>query len=61
MAVSWGGYESLIIPKAAGISPEVFNSIIPEHRMIRLYVGLEDPGYLIADLAQAFKSMEVVS
>ncbi len=58
MAVSWGGYESLIIPKAAGMSAETFNANIPEHRMIRLYVGLEEAGYIIDDLQQAFNKMK---
>lgn len=54
MAVSWGGHESLVIPKCAGIRPEDFNADDPSHRMIRLYVGLEDPLFLIQDLEQAF-------
>ncbi|MCW3107111.1 MAG: PLP-dependent transferase [Segetibacter sp.] len=58
MAVSWGGYESLIIPKAAGMNPGAFNATIPEHRMIRLYVGLEEAAYIVDDLQQAFSRME---
>jgi cystathionine beta-lyase/cystathionine gamma-synthase len=54
MAVSWGGHESLIIPKCAGMAPEAFNPADPLHRSIRLYVGLEEPEYLVADLEQAF-------
>ncbi|MEJ7739441.1 MAG: aminotransferase class I/II-fold pyridoxal phosphate-dependent enzyme [Chitinophagaceae bacterium] len=54
IAVSWGGHESLIIPKCASLLPEEFNTQIPEHRMLRLYVGLEDADYIIADLEQAF-------
>jgi cystathionine beta-lyase/cystathionine gamma-synthase len=57
MAVSWGGYESLIIPKAAGMKAEAFKANIPEHRMIRLYVGLEDATYIINDLQQAFDQL----
>ncbi len=56
MAVSWGGHESLAIPKCAGIRPEDFDPRQPAHRMIRLYVGLEDPDYIIADLRQAMQS-----
>lgn len=56
MAVSWGGHESLAIPKCAGIRPEDFDPGQPAHRMIRLYVGLEDPDYIIADLRQAMRS-----
>lgn len=57
MAVSWGGHESLIIPKCSGIQSEDFDIANPEHRMLRLYVGLEDPGYLVNDLSQAFDKM----
>jgi cystathionine beta-lyase/cystathionine gamma-synthase len=54
MAVSWGGHESLILPKCAGLTDEEFDPANPEHRLLRLYTGLEDPGYLIDDLEQAF-------
>jgi cystathionine beta-lyase/cystathionine gamma-synthase len=54
MAVSWGGHESLIIPRCSGIEPADFDPSNKEHRMLRLYTGLEDPAYLIADLEQAF-------
>jgi cystathionine beta-lyase/cystathionine gamma-synthase len=53
MAVSWGGHESLILPKCASLTPEQFDHSDPEHRMLRLYTGLEDPDYLIGDLEQA--------
>lgn len=53
MAVSWGGHESLVIPKCAGLPPGDFDPDNTEHRYIRMYVGLEDPAYLVADLAQA--------
>lgn len=55
MAVSWGGHESLIIPRVAGIRKENFNAAAREHRMLRLYVGLEEAEYLKADLEQAFE------
>ena len=57
MAVSWGGHESLIIPKCSGIKPGEFNAASREHRMLRLYVGLEDAGYIIKDLEQAFDKL----
>lgn len=53
MAVSWGGYESLVIPKAAGIDPASFDAGNPEHQYIRLYCGLEEADYIISDLQQA--------
>ncbi len=58
IAVSWGGYESLIIPKVAGMNAEAFDVNIYEHRMIRLYVGLEEAAYIVDDLQQAFNRME---
>jgi cystathionine beta-lyase/cystathionine gamma-synthase len=53
MAVSWGGHESLVLPKCAGIAPADFDAGNIEHQYIRLYVGLEEPDYLIKDLEQA--------
>ena len=57
MAVSWGGHESLVIPRCASLNPADFNSANTEHRMIRLYIGLEDAGYLIADIEQALNAV----
>ena len=56
MAVSWGGHESLIIPKCAGIPVNVYDPENLEHRYMRLYVGLEDADYLIKDLKQALEN-----
>ncbi len=58
MAVSWGGYESLVIPKCAGIKRADFNHENDEHRMIRLYVGMESAEYIINDLQQALDGMD---
>ncbi|MBM3416239.1 MAG: cystathionine beta-lyase [Bacteroidetes bacterium] len=57
MAVSWGGHESLVIPRCAGIKPEDFNPVNKEHCYIRMYVGLEDADYLIKDLGQALEKI----
>ena len=57
MAVSWGGHESLIIPKCSGIQASDFDADSREHRMLRLYVGLEEPEYLIRDLDRGFTKM----
>jgi cystathionine beta-lyase len=56
LAVSWGGHESLVIPSAVSIKPEEFDVANSTHRLIRLYVGLEDADYLIADLKQALEA-----
>jgi cystathionine beta-lyase/cystathionine gamma-synthase len=58
MAVSWGGHESLVIPKCCGITPKDFDPRNKEHRYVRMYVGMEDPQYLIADLRQALSIVE---
>jgi cystathionine beta-lyase/cystathionine gamma-synthase len=57
MAVSWGGHESLIIPKCAGISEKDFDPGNTEHCYVRLYCGLEDADYLIKDLERGFESL----
>ncbi len=56
MAVSWGGHESLIIPRCASITDKNFRAERKDHRMIRLYIGLETADYLIADLDRAFNA-----
>jgi len=61
MAVSWGGHESLIIPKCAGLQRADFNAGLALHRSLRLYVGLEEPDYIIADLEQAFDVIKDLS
>ena len=58
MAVSWGGHESLVIPKCAGIVPGDFDAANKEHRYIRFYVGLEEPQYLIDDISLALDKID---
>jgi cystathionine beta-lyase/cystathionine gamma-synthase len=53
MAVSWGGHESLVIPKCAGMPRDDFDAGNPAHRQIRMYVGLEEVDVLCNDLQQA--------
>ena len=57
IAVSWGGYESLIIPGCASIKAEDFNPKNKDHRILRMFVGLEDPEYIIEDLERGFENM----
>ncbi len=57
MAVSWGGHESLIIPGCASVPAEKFDPRNTDHRMMRMYAGLEDACYLIDDLSQAFENL----
>ena len=57
IAVSWGGHESLAMPKCSGIKKEDFNPNNREHRYVRIYVGLEDAQYLIDDLSQSLNEI----
>lgn len=60
MAVSWGGHESLVIPRCAFIKKAVYDEDNENHRHIRLYFGLEEADYLIKDLQNALsRSAEV--
>ncbi|HEY9361984.1 MAG TPA: PLP-dependent transferase, partial [Chitinophagaceae bacterium] len=59
MAVSWGGHESLIIPAIASIKENEFDANNKNHRMLRMYVGLEDAEYIIEDLERGFKGMSL--
>jgi cystathionine beta-lyase/cystathionine gamma-synthase len=56
LAVSWGGYESLVIPAAVGFAREQFDATNESHRVIRFYAGLEEADYLIEDLKQALEN-----
>ena len=57
-AVSWGGHESLIFPTIALYGIEGRSTPSLPFNFMRFYIGLEDPDWLIEDLAQAF---EVIS
>ncbi|QGN53569.1 cystathionine beta-lyase [Novosphingobium sp. Gsoil 351] len=60
---SWGGFESLVLP----VNPERDRAVTPwppafldqaDRQAVRLWIGLEDPGDLIADLDQAFGAIK---
>jgi cystathionine beta-lyase len=54
IAVSWGGYESLVFPAAAWRDWRGREQECPVPvTLVRLSIGLEDPELLIADLSQA--------
>lgn len=55
MAVSWGGHESLILPRCASLDERDFDPANPDHRILRMYVGQEDAAYIIEDFQQALK------
>lgn len=54
IGVSWGGFESLVLPinlkNARSLDAYPYKGCL-----IRLHIGLEHPGDLIADLEQAFR------
>ena len=53
---SWGGFESLAVPKR----PEKYRSAVPwacDGTVIRLQIGLEDVGDLKADLERGFTAL----
>ena len=52
IAVSWGGHESLIMPKCAFVPADD-----PQVSMIRFYIGLEDADVLIDDLTNALSQL----
>jgi cystathionine beta-lyase/cystathionine gamma-synthase len=54
-AVSWGGHESLIMPFCAFHNiPGRKNSPYPWN-LVRFYIGLEDPEWLMEDLEKAIE------
>ncbi len=55
LAVSWGGHESLVIPAVAFHDvPGRPDSSLPWN-LVRFYIGLEDPDWLLADIEQALE------
>ena len=57
MAVSWGGHESLVIPKCAGLADGEYDISVESHQYIRLYTGLEEAEYLKNDINLALKGL----
>jgi len=53
LAVSWGGHESLVVPIAGFYKvPGKEDSTLPWN-MLRFYIGLEEPEWLMEDLERA--------
>ena len=53
MAVSWGGFESLVIPSCTFVRPGLYSALPPT--LIRFSVGLEDAETLIQDINKSMK------
>jgi cystathionine beta-lyase len=60
MGASFGGFESLAIPVNPGHYRDA-TRWTAEGPCLRLHVGLEDPGDLIADLEQGFARMHTAT
>ncbi|QEC50930.1 trans-sulfuration enzyme family protein [Anseongella ginsenosidimutans] len=54
LAVSWGGHESLVMPRCLGMPP---GSTQEGYNLVRFYIGLEDPEVLTEDLRQALNTL----
>ena len=52
IAVSWGGHESLLMPKCAFVEQDD-----PQVNMVRMYIGLEDVEVLLEDLEQGLSKL----
>jgi cystathionine beta-lyase/cystathionine gamma-synthase len=55
IAVSWGGYESLVFPVCA--LAQKHNSGNISGNLVRFSIGLEEAGVLIRDLKEAFRKL----
>jgi cystathionine beta-lyase/cystathionine gamma-synthase len=57
LATSWGGYESLVYPICAFSNSKENHTHHLPWNLVRLYVGLEDPELLMADLDNALNKI----
>ncbi|WP_304627035.1 PLP-dependent transferase, partial [uncultured Parasutterella sp.] len=55
LGYSWGGFESLIL-RCYG--KRTVRNRTDLDRMVRVYIGLEDPSDLITDLEHAFSAIQ---
>ena len=55
---SWGGFESLVLYQSHVIQRVYKKYIKPNHHIVRLHIGLEDPKDLIEDLKRAIKKIK---
>ncbi|MCB0548708.1 MAG: PLP-dependent transferase [Phaeodactylibacter sp.] len=53
LAVSWGGHESLVLPFAAFYNIPGKPAPVVPWNLVRMYIGLEDPQWLIEGLDKA--------
>lgn len=55
IAVSWGGHESLIMPVAGFYNIPGREDASNPWNLVRFYIGLEEPDWLLEDLVQAME------
>lgn len=58
IGLSWGGFESLALP--IDMPKRNGRALFGEGQLLRLHVGLEEPGHLQQDLAQALDAAYAV-
>jgi cystathionine beta-lyase len=58
IGLSWGGFESLIVPYDLHLAPEA-SKHIPDGNCLRLNIGLESVDILIDDLDESLKNLEL--
>ena len=57
IACSWGGYESLLFPTCALFDSANYNKTTLSWKLIRVYIGFEDPKAILADFEKAFEKI----
>lgn len=57
LAVSWGGYESLVMPAIGTYDPSTEADNRLPVNMVRLYAGLENPEELVRDLGKGLEGI----
>lgn len=55
LAVSWGGHESLVLPFCGFYNVSGTKDTTLPFNLVRFYIGLEDPDWLIEDINQALE------
>ena len=53
IAVSWGGFESLVLPAYKGNNIKQLEERGLRKSHMRIYIGLEDPESILGDIKQA--------
>ncbi|GAA4410638.1 PLP-dependent transferase [Nibrella viscosa] len=57
LGVSWGGHESLVFPASVTYPTGQAEAGDTNFTLVRLYIGLEEPSVLLADLKQALDGL----